>query len=416
MTEVDHDIIIAGGGMVGVSLALALKAQLERETRVLLVEGFPLPASNPDFHTGYSPSFDARSTALSYASCLIYRELGIWEELASRACPIQQIHVSDKGRFGSTLMSAADYDWPALGYVIENAWLGNVLIQALHRTQVQTLSPARVSAATDEGDGIRLQLESGDSLTTKLLVVADGAESGLRDGLGVQVSRQDYGQSALIANIGHRKDHGGVAYERFTAQGPLAMLPLPVVPGGGSHSALVWSLSHEESEALMQADEAAFLAELQRRFGYRLGRLERLGERHSYPLALIEAKEQVRRGIVIMGNAAHSLHPVAGQGFNLALRDVARLASELAAAQASGGLIGDLESLQNYFRAQETDQQLTTRFSDQLPDLFMHGDPALGVLRDVGLAALDISPGLKREFVRHTAGVAASAGYRDVQP
>jgi 2-octaprenyl-6-methoxyphenol hydroxylase len=167
---------------------------------------------------------------------------------------------------------------------------------------------------------------------------------------------------------------------------------------------------------LQHCPEAEFLQLLQQRFGYRLGRLLRVGERHGYPLSLVEAREQVRQGVVIMGNAAHSLHPVAGQGFNLALRDIACLGSVLKQAALAGESFGELSVLQRYLQQQVGDQQRTTVFSDRLPDLFMQRDPALALLRDVGLFALDLSPALKREFVRHTAGVAASTGYRDVQP
>ena len=416
MNAAHYDIVIAGGGMVGVSLALCLQQQLGEECSVLLIEGYPLPPKDPCFQENYSPSFDARSTALSYSSYLIYRQMGVWPTLQPRACGIDTIHVSEQGRFGSTRMMAADYNWPALGYVVENAWLGNVLLQALHETRVETLSPAKVVAAAVEEDCVRVGLESGDTVSAGLLVVADGANSALREALGVEVSEQNYRQHALIANIGHASDHEGCAWERFTGHGPLALLPLLADTAGGHRSALVWSLPGAEAEHLQQCPQAEFLQLLQQRFGYRLGRLLRVGERHGYPLSLIEAREQVRRRVVIMGNAAHSLHPVAGQGFNLALRDIACLGSVLKQAAAAGEDLGELSVLQRYLQQQQGDQQRTTAFSDRLPGLFMQRDPALSLLRDVGLFALDLSPSLKREFVRHTAGVAASTGYRDVQP
>ena len=405
-----YDVVIAGGGMVGVSLALCLHQQLPTGTRLLLVESFPLPERDIAFQDKYSPSFDARSTALSYSSCLIYRELGVWERLLAHACAIDTIHVSEQGRFGSTLMSAGDYQWPALGYVLENAWLGNVLVQALHETAVETLSPASVVGVSN-ASGLVLELADGETLETGLLLVADGANSSLRDALGVEVEAADYRQHALIANIGHALPHKGCAFERFTPTGPLAMLPLR-----DKRCALVWSLPESEVESLQHCAEDEFLGRLQRQFGYRLGRLQQVGERHSYPLSLVASREQVRSGIVIMGNAAHSLHPVAGQGFNLALRDVARLGMVLRDALAEGRSIGDLGVLQSYMQQQAGDQERTMSFSDRLPGLFMHSDPAMALLRDVGLFALDLSPALKREFVRHTSGVAASTDYRNVRP
>jgi 2-octaprenyl-6-methoxyphenol hydroxylase len=416
MTAMDYDVLIAGGGMVGISAALCLRQRLGPECKILLAEGFPLPGKDPNFQSSYSPSFDARSTALSYSSCLIYQQLEIWDELARRARTIEQVHVSEQGRFGSTLMRAADYEWPALGYVVENAWLGNVLAQALHQSDVQTLSPARLVSASVEAERVCVNFESGESAYTQLLLVADGANSALRQSLGVEVLQQDYSQHALIANVGHALEHQGCAYERFTPQGPLAMLPLLASESEGQRSALVWSLSEEEAQTLQHCPEADFLATLQDRFGYRLGRLQRVGDRHSYPLALIEAQEQVRSGVVIMGNAAHSLHPVAGQGFNLALRDVARLGAVLEEANTQGAALGALSVLQQYINQQRGDQQRTTQFSDRLPDLFMQRDPVLSLMRDIGLVALDISPVLKREFVRQTAGLAVSAGYRNVRP
>ena len=409
----DYRVVIAGGGMVGVSLALAL-ARTPVAGAVLLVESFPLPEPGPDFGRPYSPSFDARSTALSYSSCLIYREWGLWEAIAARAQPIASVHVSEQGRFGSTLMRAADYQWPALGYVVENAWLGNSLLCALQDAGVDTRSPARVVSARTAGDEVELDFDNGDRCSAELLVVADGAASGLREALGIHHREDSYDQQAIIANIGHRSDHGGRAFERFTARGPLAMLPL--LPEGGYRSALVWTLPPDAAADVVALSDQAFLARLQREFGYRLGRLEKVGERHAYPLSLVQAEEQVRSGIVVMGNAAHALHPVAGQGFNLALRDVARLALEISRAVSAGRSPGALAVLQAYRDAQAADQSKTTAFSDRLPGLFMHRDPALSALRDLGLFALDLAPGLKREFVRQTAGLAASTEYRDVRP
>lgn len=409
-------VVIAGGGMVGVSLALALERQVPAFD-ITLVESFPLTPPEEAFAARYTPSFDARTTALSYGSSLIYSGWGLWEGIAAHVQAIDTIHVSEQGRFGSTLMRTSDYQWPALGYVVENAWLGNSLLQALLQGSVRTLSPVRVERAETGQDGVSLVLDGGERIDTDLLVVADGAQSGLRSSLGISHREHRYDQQAIVANIGHRLDHQGCAFERFTPRGPLAMLPLAREPGARrARSALVWTQPAAETEALLAASDEEFLSRLQKEFGYRLGRLEQVGERHSYPLALVEAEEQVRSGVVVMGNAAHALHPVAGQGFNLALRDVACLAACLAEASARGAAPGELEALQAYRDAQAADQAQTTAFSDRLPDLFMHSDLAVAALRDLGLFALDIAPGLKREFVRRTAGVAASTEYRHVRP
>jgi len=411
-----RDIVIAGGGMVGVSLALQLGALLPDKIRILMVEGFPFPrpveGSRPEYH----PSFDARSTALSLSSRKIYEQMGVWSDIEHWLCPIETIHVSNRGHFGSSLLRADDYDWPALGYVVENAWLGSSLIQALYRQgRVELLSPARVVHARPGEKAVSLQLEGADfeEMEAGLLLVADGANSGLRDQLGVAVEEKPYLQNALIANIAFAQPHRGCAYERFTDEGPLALLPLLGTPGGENRSGLVWTLSPEKAEHLRVCPEEEFLDALQQRFGYRLGRLQQVGERHTYPLALVQSAEQVRNRVVVMGNAAHAIHPVAGQGFNLALRDVAVLGQVLADAARNSQPLGDLSVLQHYYDKQHDDQVRTVNFSDILPELFMQSDPVLGLARDMGLSGLDIIPAAKKEFVRHATGLASLGANAD---
>ena len=406
------DIVIAGGGMVGVSLALQLGAVLPSQTSILLVEGFPIPAPVEDGLPDYHPAFDARSTALSYSSRLIYEQMQVWDALRHWLCAIESIHVSSRGHFGSTLLRASDHDWPALGYVVENTWMGNALIQQLHsRGRVEVRSPAKVVGVKPAGAGVSLQLEGVDAnISAGLLLVADGASSGLREQLGVAVNEKPYRQHALVANVAFAEPHRGCAYERFTDEGPLALLPLLPAAGAEHRSALVWTLPPARAHHLRECPAAEFLQALQQRFGYRLGRLLQVGERHEYPLSLVQSSEQVRQGVVVMGNAAHALHPVAGQGYNLALRDVAALGGVLAEGIAAGAVPGDLAMLQRYQRRQQHDQRRTIQFSDRVPALFMHTDPLLGLGRDLALAGLDIMPALKREFVRYAAGVAGSSG------
>ncbi|RLQ23470.1 2-octaprenyl-6-methoxyphenyl hydroxylase [Seongchinamella sediminis] len=405
-----YDIVIAGGGMVGISLALYLARVLPASASIALVEGFPFPEPRPGHKPDYHPSFDARSTALSYSSRLVYQRLELWPELQQWLCPIESIHVSNRGRFGSTLMHAGDHGWDALGYVVENAWLGASLAQALHRQgRVELISPATVTDASPAGQLTRLHLQGAPAaeLEAGLLVVADGAASGLRRQLGLGVSEKSYRQQALVANVGFDQPHRGCAFERFTDRGPLALLPLLGVAGSANRSGLVWTLAPEEAEHLLACPEAEFLQALQQRFGYRLGRLQQVGQRHAYPLSLVKSDEQVRQGVVVMGNAAHALHPVAGQGFNLALRDVAELAGVLADAGGRGEPYGSLAVLQRYERRQRADQQRTIEFSDRLPGLFMLADPVIGLVRDAALSGLDLLPSLKRNFINQAAGVAA---------
>ena len=254
---------------------------------------------------------------------------------------------------------------------------------------------------------LQLDHDDVDTLQAGLLVVADGAGSALRASLGVAAEEKPYGQHALVANVAFAHDHRGCAFERFTDQGPLALLPLLAAEGAPHRAALVWTLPQDEASGLCECGEPEFLAALQDRFGYRLGRLTQVGERFSYPLSLLQSEEQVRQGLVIMGNAAHALHPVAGQGFNLALRDVAALAETLACAFAEGCAPGELAVLQGYEQRQRADQARTIQFSDLLPQLFMRNDPVLGITRDMALSGLDVVAPLKRQFVRQAAGMAA---------
>lgn len=406
MSAQSPHILIAGGGMVGLSLALLLHEQLPPSTRITLVEGRALPS--PDANTSdYHPSFDARSTALSYSTAAVYRDLRLWDSLLPGLAAIHQIHVSSRGRFGSSLLSSKEQGWDALGWVVENACLGRALLAAAHDCSRLTLRcPDRVTAAKPEGLGVRVSLQDED-VDADLLVIADGAESTLREKLGFLTQRKTYGQSAVIANLAFEEDHSGCAYERFTATGPLALLPLPPSEEARHRMALVWTLAPAEAAAMVNADDADFSRALIDAFGYRLGRVVRVGDRYSYPLALTEAVEQVRRGCVVLGNAAHALHPVAGQGFNLALRDASALCHSLKDAAKNGTLTGDTAVLSRYSQARQRDQLQTIAASDGLPTLFMVNDPLLSLGRDLALSGMDLFPLLRREFVQQAAGMAA---------
>lgn len=404
----DYDVIIAGGGMVGASLALQLSCQSDSALNILVVESFPLPVAASAAPV-YRPSFDARSSALSYGSRLILEKLGVWPALAEQLSVIKRIHVSERGSFGSAILEGADIGWPELGYVIENAWLGNVLLSALRqRENIKFCSPASVCSISPRQNGVDVGIDIKDdrqSLRTQLVVVADGADSGLRKQLGIEASVQNYRQTALIANVCFSQPHQGCAYERFTDQGPMALLPLTDSEQRQARSALVWTLADEQARRLSECDEAEFLATLQQRFGHRQGEFIRVGDRFSYPLKLVESQEQVRSGIVIMGNAAHSLHPVAGQGFNLALRDCARLSKVLVDARRRQQYLGDLSLLQGYREKQRFDQDKTVMFSDRVTALFSNRQLALSLLRNIGLLGLDITPALKQQFIVHAAGL-----------
>ncbi|QUE75659.1 2-octaprenyl-6-methoxyphenyl hydroxylase [Stutzerimonas stutzeri] len=384
-------LAIVGGGLVGASLALALQQGAKaRGWNIALIEPFE-PGSE------YQPSYDARSTALSYGTRLIYQRLGVWERIAERAEPITHIHVSDRGRAGATRLDASDQQVPALGYVVENAWIGHCLWQALDDEAVTRHCPAEVEQMQAVAGGYRLTLTTGQVLDCDLAVLADGGRSALREQLGIAIKTTPYDQSALIANVTPGKPHGGQAFERFTDDGPMALLPLQ-----DNRCALVWTRPEEDAARLAALPEAAFLDELQQAFGYRLGGFQQVGARHLYPLMLIEAEEQVRSGLVVLGNAAHSLHPIAGQGYNLSLRDTEALAAALLSGSAK---LGDIGVLQAYHRRQRTDQWLTVGFSDRLTRLFA-GSALLSVAgRNLGLLGLDLLPPAKAWFARQAMGL-----------
>ena len=401
----DH-VVIAGGGMVGLSLALLLDRDLPERVRITVVEGMALPEPTA-VSSPYHPSFDARSTALSFSTATLLQELGLWDELLPGLGPIRQIHVSRRGRFGSSCLSAHEQGWDALGWVVENPCLGRTLLAAVRgRPRIELRCPARVSEARADAGGMDVTLD-GETVRADLLVIADGAASTLRESLGFFTRRKSYGQQGLIANLAFEQDHQGWAFERFTASGPLALLPLVATAESAHRMALVWTLPPTEAQRLQVADDDSFRRALEDAFGHRLGRITRVGERHSYPLALVEAVEQARRHCVVLGNAAHALHPVAGQGFNLALRDAAALSTHISDAVRRQRSPGDLDALEAYTRSRHEDQAITIGASDGLPGLFMVADPLVSLGRDLALAGLDLFPLLRRQFVHQAAGMAA---------
>ena len=388
------DIIIVGGGMVGASLAAAV-APLGFS--VIVVEAWP-PASSAQ------PSYDDRATAVANGSQRIFEAMGCWEALRAEATPIRRIHVSDRGRFGFTRINAADHDLDALGYVIENRVIGPVLWQQIAACDnVDTLCPARVSGIEIHGEYAEVELsgEDGSSQTLRaaLVVAADGAQSPLRRMAGIDSETHDYGQCAVIANVSTSQPHENEAFERFTDHGPLAMLPM-----SSQRCSLVWTMAPEAAEQLLGNSDDAFLAGLQQAFGFRLGRIQRVGKRHAYPLRLVRALAQSAPRLILVGNAAHSLHPVAGQGFNLGLRDVAVLAELLAGTRGNdidpGG--DDLRDAYAQWRAQ--DHARVIRLTDSLVRLFTNPLLPVKAVRALGLLGLDLLPVAKAGFVRQTTG------------
>jgi 2-octaprenyl-6-methoxyphenol hydroxylase len=391
--QTDYDVAIVGGGMVGASLACALSGS---SLRVALIEAIAAESDQ-------QPSYDDRGLSLSLASHRILAGLSLWPSLLPAATPIEHIHVSDRGRFGFVRLHATDLGLPALGYVVLARDLGRALLQGVRDApNVDFLCPARVAAALPGADGVRLQLQDEDpvaGLGCRLLVVADGTRSSLRESLGMSVATRDYHQVAIVATVTPQKPHGNWAFERFTDTGPLALLPLR-----DGRCVLVHAVPAAEAEDWLKLDDEQFLGGVQARFGRRLGRLLQVGTRKSYPLLKQEAREQVQGRVLLLGNAAHTLHPNGAQGFNLGLRDVAGLAEHLTAA----GLVdpGARQLLQDYVASRRADQRRISRFTDGLTSLFYNNNPAKVVLRDAGMLLTDLLPGLKKPIMRLGMGVA----------
>lgn len=385
--------MIVGGGMVGASLAVALSAL---PLRIAVIEAFEL-------RSRAQPSYDDRSTALAFGSRCILEGLGLWPFVAPEAEPIRRVHVSQRGYFGITRLSAAEEGVPALGYVVPNRALGAALASRLDELDnVELICPARVERVVTSSDLATLRISAGAEsfdLHARLLVAADGAKSTVRQALGIGEAHHDYHQAAIVANVNTEHPHDGRAFERFTAEGPVAFLPLTE-----DRCAVVMTIAEARREELQDMPDADFLAYLQQRFGHRLGRLLRVGKRQTYPLRQTLAGAQHAQRAVIIGNAAHSLHPIAGQGFNLSLRDVAALADHLADAVRAGDDPGAAEILAAYVAERRRDQRRTIGFTHWLHEIFSPGLSALSHLRGLGLATVEVCPPLRRLLARRNMG------------
>lgn len=398
------DVAIVGGGMVGASFALALRAT---RLRVLLIEGVA-----PD--SASQPSFDERTTALGNGSRQIFESLGVWQDMARESAAIRSIHVSDAGRFGVARLQAQEQGVDAFGYVVPNRTIGRALWQALRAAPHVTVAvPAHLEHATLRDDGVELAIRMNGAVelaNAAVAVAADGAGSVLRASAGIGAGVEDYEQVAIVVNAATDRPQTGEAFERFTPSGPLAVLPRSAGENGGGY-AVVWAVKPERAAQLMAMDDAAFAAHLQAAFGWRAGRWTRIGKRHTYPLSLSRANETVAGRVVLIGNAAQALHPVAGQGFNLGLRDAATLAEMLAqmSPHESGAShdAREVPALLARFAAwRDEDRKGVTRFTDSLVKLFGSERPALGLVRNFGLLLFDLSPAAKRALSRVSWGFA----------
>ncbi len=382
----DYDIIIGGGGMVGTCLALALEPL---GLRVAIVE--PIERASAE-----QPSFDERSTALSRSTQRMFDAMGLWQDVRRASTPIRKIHVSERGQFGFARIDAEEQQVEALGHVVINRVLGGVLSDALKDAQhVAVLCPEKIVSIDPDTNSISVGLESGDTLTARLLVAADGARSSIRELAGIAVDFKDYGQTAIIGNLRTEIANDGVAYERFTENGPIAMLPV-----ADERTAFVWVAKTRQATELLELSDDAFTGRLLEEFGTRLGGFSRIGKRSAYPLTLSKASRLTAPRTVLVGNAAHGLHPVAAQGFNLGLRDVAALCDSIAEDFDSVPLM-----LESYAAWREQDQKTLVGITDGLVRLFGSENGFVRVGRNIGMLGFDLVPGIRSRFAKHMMGL-----------
>ena len=403
----DFDLIIIGGGLVGASLACALS---DSSLRIAIIEAFPFKSDDSE----YQPAFDARSVALSHTSKQVFEGIGLWPSINKLGVgAIKKIHISDRGHAGITRLNAGDEGVEALGYVVETRVIGKALFDSLKKQKNITLiAPAKLKNFDLNADFASADIEITDSnnlvesrtLTAKLLIAADGDDSVVRRLSGVRIKQRNYEQSAVIANIATDQSHNNQAFERFTDSGPLALLPMAATDDEKNRYSLVWTINNSEQEEMMGWDDETFLLKLKQRFGERAGQFIHVSKRHVYPLSLMRAQEHVRERLAIIGNAAHTLHPVAGQGFNLGLRDVAALSQVIIDASRENKDIGSLTTLQTYADWRKRDHIQTAMATDGLVRIFSNNFLPLAALRNLGLLVVDLVPPLKKVFARHAMG------------
>jgi 2-octaprenyl-6-methoxyphenol hydroxylase len=394
--DMSVEVVVAGGGMAGMTMGLAL-ATSGIETAV--IEAAPVTAMR-------EAAFDGRTSAIAYGSQQIFAGIGVWDRLADRAEPIRDIRIADGTLADGPSSLFLHYDRldvgsDALGYILENRDIRDSLLTVGEGTAgFHLLSPARVAAADRSSGGVSVTLADGRRIAARLLIAADGKNSPLRQAAGIRATRFDYPQTAIVCTVAHARPHGGVAVELFLPSGPFAMLPMT-----GQRSNIVWSERRDLAGHILELDDRAFFDELHRRFGDWLGDIRVEGPRIGFPLGLMHAERYTDRRLALIGEAAHVIHPIAGQGLNLGLRDVAALAESVVDARRLGLDVGSGEVLARYERWRRFDNVLMATAMDGLNRLFSNDIGPLRLARDLGLAAVNRLPPLKRFFMRHAMGI-----------
>ncbi len=389
----EYDLIIVGGGLAGNCLALALK---DTGLKLAIIE------ANTAEQLQTSPAGD-RALALAAGTVKQLEDLGAWQGISHAATAIKHIHISDKGHFGKTRLSAEKEQVDALGYVITARDMETHAAKRVTETNAIQYCPARVVGLNSDSDKISVNIQQGDeslTLTAQLLIGADGGQSSIRQLLNISQQVTDYGQTALVTTVSSTIANNNTAFERFTASGPLALLPI-----ARKQCAVVWTRTTEDAKALMQTSETEFLAELQACFGYKLGKLSLSASRRSFPLTLIRADKMIAERAVIIGNAVHQLHPVAGQGFNLGLRDVVQLADRLVKQYQANKDLGAENFLKDYATARQKDHDLVIGFTNNVVRIFSNDWLPLAAARNLGLTLLDHLPKAKSILSRYAMGL-----------
>lgn len=412
---IEAEVLVAGGGMVGLAFAVALA---EAGIKVVVIDRMD-PAAQRD------EAFDGRSSAIARGSQQALDVLGLWDGMAAAASPILDIRISD-GRLGTARpggasalylhfshedVTEAGAEARPLGHIVENTATRRACLdraQALDKIDLR--APAELAEVTRGPGRVTARLADGTTIRAALLVAADGRGSAQRQAAGIKIMEVAYPQTAIVATVAHEIPHGGVAHEHFLPAGPFALLPMTDAPGESGRpvhrSSLVWTEKSELVAAMMALDAAAFAGELQRRFGDSLGRLSLWGGRRwTFPLSLLHAERYIDTRLALIGDAAHGIHPIAGQGLNLGLRDVAALAECIVDARRLGLDIGGAPVLERYQRWRRLDNMALIAATDSLNRLFSNDLPPVRLLRDLGLAAVNRVPPLKRFFMRHAMGM-----------
>ena len=388
-------VTIVGGGLVGASLACALEP-LDLDITVL--EATPLQHD-------HQPSFDERTIALTYSSRRVLEGIGLWPEITSDAGPIHRIHISNRGHSGFARLDRNLIGTDALGYVIPTRTLGHALTERLRNNpRVDYRCPAEVNSIDHDPQNSSIRVEvAGEQFSSSLVVLADGGRSSLGQSMGLKSKEKQYDKEALIGIVGVDRDQDATAYERFTRHGPLALLPLDE-----RRYALAWTLPKAQASEMVTLPERVFLEELQDAFGDRVGFFSRCDRLKTYPLRRVEVEMPVGDRLIALGNAAHIVHPVAGQGFNLGLRDVAHLAEEILYGLKNNKDIGDFEVLAQYARLRHRQTKRVMRFTEGLLQVFTNDYPGLSSGRNFALNMLEILPPAKRILLKRTTGLSGS--------